>query len=48
MTTLSLRKATKVVLVHGERKVQEVFKEEVERELSTTPFMPSLYESLTF
>ena len=39
---------TRVILVHGERKVQEVFKKEVERELSLTPFMPSLYESLTF
>ncbi|WP_456343091.1 MBL fold metallo-hydrolase RNA specificity domain-containing protein, partial [Thermovibrio sp.] len=39
---------TKVVLVHGERKVQEVFKEEVERKFSITPFMPSLYDSLSF
>ncbi|WP_457681053.1 MBL fold metallo-hydrolase RNA specificity domain-containing protein [Thermovibrio sp.] len=39
---------TKVVLVHGERDVQEVFKRAVEEELSITPFMPRLYETLIF
>ena len=46
----AVKRNTRIILVHGERQVQEVFKREVEKELSPHYFsilVPRLYEKLS-